>query len=155
MQNKNRLTVPNQNVPAGDQLAGAGHSGFINDRLFRLPDGTIMDYKTGRVFETGRGSGYRVITPSDAGLEDRTQWEKSGPSLDELINNTDRWVGTAMPSGELVAQMDSRSARYWLKANEETAKLKDAMTDEQKALIAAFERHFPKSRLIEESMRHV
>jgi hypothetical protein len=87
------------------------------------------------------------------GMEDRTQWNSSGPSLDELINNTDRWIGTATPDGGFISQMDSRSAAYWLKANEEAAKLKDAMTDEQKALIAAFERHFPKSRLIEESMR--
>ena len=153
MQSRNKLTVPNQDVPAGDQTAGAGHSGFINDRLFRLPDGTIMDYKTGRVFKTaGNPSGYNVITPGDTGMEDRTQWGSSGPSLDELINNTDKWIGTATPAGGFVQHIDSKSAAYWLKANEEAAKLKDAMTDEQKALIAAFEQHFPKSKLIEESM---
>ena len=70
----------------------------------------------------------------------------------ELINNTDKWIGTATPTGGFVQHIDSKSAAYWLKANEEAAKLKDAMTDEQKALIAAFEQHFPKSRLIEESM---
>ena len=112
-----------------------------------------MDYKTGRVFKTaGNPSGYNVITPGDTGMEDRTQWGSSGPSLDELINNTDKWIGTATPAGGFVQHIDSKSAAYWLKANEEAAKLKDAMTDEQKALIAAFEQHFPKSRLIEESM---
>lgn len=47
--------------------------------------------------------------------------------------------------------MDPKSAVYWLKAQEETEKLVASMTDEQKAMVAQFEAHFPKSRLIEES----
>lgn len=49
--------------------------------------------------------------------------------------------------------MDARSAAYWLRAQEEAEKMKASMTDKQKAAIAAFERHFPKSRLIEESRK--
>lgn len=154
MQYGNRLKVPNQDIPPGDQTPAApGRSGFISDRLFKLPDGAVVDYKTGRVFAAPRdSSGYRVIGPGDIGMEDRTQWD-SGPTLDELVNNVDKWVRTATPDGGLMPQMDPKSAAYWLMANEEAAKLKASMTDEQKALIAAFEAHFPKSRLVEESRK--
>jgi lipopolysaccharide biosynthesis regulator YciM len=49
--------------------------------------------------------------------------------------------------------MDPKSAAYWLKAREEAEKLVASMTDEQKAMVAQFEAHFPKSRLIEESKK--
>ena len=73
--------------------------------------------------------------------------------MDELISNMERWKGTARPDGALEEPMDPASAAYWLKAQEEAEKLKAAMTDEQKAAIAAFEAHFPRSRLIEESRK--
>lgn len=60
-----------------------------------------------------------------------------------------------MPNGSLMVgePIDPKSAAYWLKASEEAEKLIDNMTDEQKKLISDFESHFPKSRLIEESLK--
>ena len=75
------------------------------------------------------------------------------PTMDELITNMDYWKGTARPDGALEELMDPASAAYWLRAQEEAEKLKASMTDEQKAAIAAFEAHFPRSRLIEESRK--
>lgn len=155
MRDRSRLTVPNQDIPAGDQTGGPGHAGFINDRLFRLPDGTVMDYRTGRVFARSGASAPRVIGPADIGLDGGTRWDGGGPSLEELVNNTDRYVNTALPDGGFIERMDPKSAAYWLKAEEEAEKLKNGMSDAQKALIAAFEAHFPKSRLIEESRKAV
>lgn len=131
-----------------------GNSGFLNDRLFRLQDGTVMDWKTGRVVRPSYRPDSREISPEDAGFENSRVWGRNsdGPSLDELIAHTDRYVGTAAPGG-FIEPMDPRSAAYWLKAREEAEKLKANMTDEQKRLIAAFEAHFPVSRLIEESKK--
>lgn len=47
-------------------------------------------------------------------------------------------------------EIDPASAEYWLRAQEESEKMMSSMTDEQKKMIADFENHFPKSRLIEE-----
>lgn len=147
------LTVPNQDVPLGDQLRG---SGFINDNLFRLADGSIVDFKKRQiVFQPKQDRdnwGTRVIRhESDLG-----SWnDPSQISLDELVNNTEKYKNTAMPNGSLQIgePIDPKSAAYWLKASEEAEKLIDNMTDEQKQLIADFESHFPKSRLIEESRK--
>ena len=156
------LTVPNQDVPLGDRQNNFGNSGFLNDRLFRLADGTVIDFKTGKIMRGFRHNaappGYwndpsAEIGQEEAGFASTGYWNtKDGPSLEELVRNTDRWVGTASPGGVL-EPMDPRSAAYWLHAEEEAEKLKANMTDEQKAVLAAFQAHFPKSRLIEESKK--
>lgn len=165
MQNRNNLTVPSQDVPAGDMMNNFGNSGFLNDRLFRLADGTVMDFKTGRIIPNFRNSWIpegcwndptAELNPEDTGFRNSNNWNSSdGPSLDELINNTDRWLGTAVPGDELLAPLDPKSAAYWLHAEEEAEKLKANMTDEQKATLAIFQAHFPKSKLIEESKKVV
>ena len=147
------LTVPNQDVPLGDQLRG---NGFINDNLFRLSDGSIVDFKKRQiVFQPKQDNsswGTRIIRhESDIG-----SWnDPSEISLDDLINNDEKYKNTAMPNGSLMVgePIDPKSAAYWLKASEEAEKLIDNMTDEQKKLISDFESHFPKSRLIEESLK--
>lgn len=79
-------------------------------------------------------------------------WNSStGPTIGEMASHVEKYVGAA--HGGYVEQMDSKSAAYWLKAREETEKLVSSMTDEQKALVARFEAHFPKSRLVEESKK--
>ena len=60
------------------------------------------------------------------------------------------WYGNIEPTEYDTSSKEYKKLLEWICRNED--KLKATMTDEQKALIAAFEQHFPKSRLIEESM---
>lgn len=50
-------------------------------------------------------------------------------------------------------QVDPKSAKYWLQAEEEAEKLQTEMSDEQKKMLADFEKHFPRSKLVEESKK--
>lgn len=45
------------------------------------------------------------------------------------------------------------SAKYWMQAAAEAEKLRAEMTDEQKTALDMFERHFPKSKFIDESFK--
>ena len=55
--------------------------------------------------------------------------------------------------GQNDPNIDEYSRKYWAKAAEEARKLEDQMTPEQKFHLQAFEAHFPKSRLINESKK--
>lgn len=151
MQAGNGLTVPNQDVPLGDQLRGAG---FLpgSDRLFRLSDGSLIDFKTGRIASRQRQvPGYWGDPNKTISYCQKAEMENgTGPSMEDLIANMDAYRGTATPDGNY---MDARSAAYWLKAQEEAEKLVAGMTDAQKGALSAFEAHFPKSKLIEESRK--
>jgi len=86
-----------------------------------------------------------------SGQHDR-QW-RNDLTIDQLIRNVDSYYGTAQPDGSILEPIDAESARYWLKAREEAEKLKSSMTPEQIKAIEDFEKHFPKSKLIEESLK--
>lgn len=144
------LEVPNQDIPLGDRAQGAG---FLDDRHFRLADGSVIDFRTGRM-AAPPGRAKTAITAADAGFAEPPRWGPgAGPTLDELIRDVDAWKGTAVPGCDRLEPIDPKSAAYWLKAEEEAEKLRSSMTDEQKAALAAFEAHFPKSRLIEEAKK--
>ena len=49
--------------------------------------------------------------------------------------------------------IDEYSRKYWEKAAQEAKRLESEMTPEQKLYLKAFEAHFLKSRLIEESKK--
>lgn len=49
--------------------------------------------------------------------------------------------------------MERVSAKYWMQAAIEAEKLRAEMTDEQKAALDMFERHFPESKFIDESFK--
>lgn len=53
----------------------------------------------------------------------------------------------------MLGQIDPKSARYWLKAEQEADKLRSQMTPEQLKMIDDFEKHFPPSKLIEEAAK--
>jgi len=55
--------------------------------------------------------------------------------------------------GQNDPNIDEYSRKYWEKAAEEAKKLENNMTPEQKLHLRAFEMHFPKSRLIDESKK--
>ena len=156
---RNNLQPPNQDIPLGDQCQGCG---FLpgSDRLFRTSDGTIFDFKSKRIVRWEQdipgywGDPSRVIGMDNMGvIPQMTGGVSQSPSMAELINNIDMYKGTAMPDGSLMEPMDAKSAAYWLKAEEEASKLVANMSDEQKSMMAAFEAHFPKSKLIEESRK--
>lgn len=159
---QNSLTVPNQDIPLGDQIGNG--SGFVqgSDRLFRLADGTLLDFKSGRVLaEPKRCDGYwgdpnRTITMDGSGVAPVVNGASRDIPMEKLISDMDRYVGTALPNGELAEpfeEIDPRSAAYWLKAEEEAERMQAEMTDDQKRTLAVFMAHFPKSRLIEESKK--
>lgn len=128
------LTVPNQDVPLGDQLRG---NGFLNDNVMRLSDGSVVDFKNRKVFEVPSVPGY---------------WGNPNASIGHGYVDGMSWNGNERKAdGQSQIVDDAKSAEYWRNAEIESEKLKTEMTDAQKAEIAEFESHFPKSRLIDES----
>ena len=64
--------------------------------------------------------------------------------------------GTCISNGNTSEDpnIDEYARKYWEKAAQEARKLENDMTQEQKLHLQAFEAHFPKSRLIEESKKN-
>lgn len=146
-----RLTVPNQDAPSGDQLQKSGFIGN-NDRLFRLADGTVIDFKTGKILHEIKPKDPTCWGDRTLNAQESFSWnDDTGPTIDDLINKINEYNGN--PSALPDSNLDKASIEYWLKAEEEAEKLKNSLTDAQKAMISAFEQHFPKSRLIEESKK--
>lgn len=148
-----RLEVPNQDIPFGDQLRGNGFIGN-SDRLFRLADGTLLDFKTRKVISqpTASNSQYWGNPSQDIDYSDYGMWNDScEPKLEDLINRIDDYYGRTAPN--IDCNLDQKSIDYWIRAEEEADALRSSMTDAQKEMIADFEHHFPKSRLIEESKK--
>lgn len=146
------MTVPNQDVPAGPV---AGEHGFLpGTSFFKCLDGTVIDFKTGKILHKQRcsdsaywGDPDKVMTPpQDIG-------KCHSANRHELDDIVDAVAHGEMPNfandvdGDMI---DPASAEYWLRAQEESEKMMSSMTDEQKQMIADFEKHFPKSKLIEE-----
>ena len=147
-----QLTVPNQDIPLGDQLKG---NGFLrnSDRLFRLADGTLVDFKTRKVIYSPNSekSQYHGNPNARISMSIGSWNDGTGPKLEDLIDRIDDYYGRVHHND--ANQLDQDSIDYWLKAEEEAEAMKSSMTDAQKAMIADFEKHFPKSRLIEESKK--
>lgn len=149
----NDLQVPNQDVPLGDQ---SGKQGFIrNSSIFRCHDGTIVDFRSRKVIYTpdDPNSQYWGNPNSTISRGTEKSWnDEIGPTIDQMINNIDQYYGRNSEQNQIV-DIDPESVKYWIQAQEEAEKLKSQMTDYQKQMIAQFESHFPKSRLIEESKK--
>lgn len=150
--NTKKLEVPNQDVPSGDQT---GKQGFIgNSSIFRCHDGTIVDYKTGKILSTPDNPASQYWGNQNLEIRHSMQsWNDEDQSLDQLINKiNDYYDNRNIPIQQAI--IDQKSAAYWLKAQEEAEKLKSQMSDEQKKMIDDFEKHFPKSKFIEESKKN-
>ena len=147
------LQVPNQDIPLGDNL---GRRGFLkkNSSLFRCLDGTVLDFKTGKVIHSPNDPSLEYWGNPDATVSKESSigtWNDE-ETVDSLIANIDQYYGRATP-GSNGMQVDSKSAKYWLQAEEEAEKLQTEMSDEQKKMLADFEKHFPRSKLVEESKK--
>lgn len=156
------LTVPNQDIPLGDQLNAGSGGRFMpgHDNIFITSDGTVLDFKAHKILRLPHepdphcwGDPNKTISMDSMGVVPTMNNVHRDIPLEELINNVSKYAGTAMPDGTMLEPMDPRSAAYWLKAREETDKLMSSMTDAQKKMIADFEAHFPKSRLIDEAKK--
>ena len=147
------LQVPNQDIPPGDNL---GRQGFLrkNLSLFRCLDGTILDFKTGKVVHSPNDPSSEYWGNPDATVSKESSigtWNDE-ETIDNLIANIDQYYGKATPASTGM-QVDPKSAKYWLQAEEEAEKLQAEMSDEQKRLLTNFEKHFPKSKLVEEAKK--
>lgn len=97
---RNKLEVPNQDVPLGDAVSRGACGRFLNDRLFALSDGTVLDYKTGRVMQTKNAPCYGELRHELEYDTARFSWSSfSGPSIDEMAANMGRYVSTVAHGG--------------------------------------------------------
>lgn len=150
--NQQELTVPNQDIPAGPV---AGEHGFLpGTSFFKCLDGTVIDFKTGKILRKQNhidnacwGDPDKVIRPP----QDIERCHSSDKhELDSIVDAVAHGKMPNFVNDGDDDMIDPASAEYWLRAQEESEKMMASMTDEQKKMIADFEKHFPKSRLIEE-----
>ena len=145
-----KLTVPNQDIPYFNGPVPA--SGFLGDSpLFKLNDGSIVDLKK-----------HRVIYDPNKKWKDRGYWndpnsstEKQhldvewGPTetIESMLNRVTKPDGTYYDPN-----LDPKSIEYWKRADEESKKLEQNLTDEQKQLLADLHagKMFPTTKLVDE-----
>lgn len=149
---QSRLTVPNSDIPYYDGAIQAfPGSGFIGtSTLFKLADGSVIDMKSCKIVldpnKKWKAKGYwnepyaKIERKSAIG-----DWGKT-PSIDSIIDSID--------SGEPIddPNLSPESVRYWKMAREESKKLEQNLTDEQKQLLDDLNsgKLFPLSKLVEE-----
>ena len=144
------LTVPNSDIPYCN--GSIPSRGFIGDTtLFKLADGSILDLKTCKI----------VLDPN-------IKWKARGYWNDPNANTKDLKLSNEWSPTETIESMLKRigndgtyedpnlspeSIRYWKIAQEESKKLEQNMTDEQKKLLDALNSGnlFPLSKLIDEN----
>jgi len=142
------LTVP---YSASDDIGGAVSFGFIgNTSLFRLHDGSVLDLKTHKIVLDPsmkfKAAGYWNDPSETRNKLGLGEWGKT-ESITSLMAQYDAAGGNYDPN------LSPESINYWKRAKEESKKLEQNMSDEQKKLLAALdsEQFFPLSRLEEET----
>lgn len=143
------LTVPNSDIPYYNGPVPA--SGFLGSSpLFKLSDGSVVDMKTCKiVYDPNikwRAKGYWNDPNSEAKRpEDDKEWGKT-ETIESMLNRIDK-DGTYQDPN-----LSPESIRYWKKAREESKKLEQNLTDEQKQLLAMLNsgQMFPLTKLVEE-----
>ena len=143
-----QLTVPNQDVPYVNGPVPAAM--FLRDSsLFQLTDGSVIDLKTHKiVFDPNiqfKAKGYWSDPNSNIDKHGDNSWGKT-ESVDEIM-------ARCMSGDEVLdPNLSPESIRYWKKAKEESKKLEQNLTDEQKKLLADLqsEKFFPLTKLEEE-----
>ncbi len=125
-----RLTVPNQDIPYND---GPQHQfGFIGrSSLFRLADGSMIDFKTKKIVLDPnikfKAAGYWNDPNSNVGHYG-AEWEKT-ETIESLMARIGEDGHVEDPN------LSPESIRYWKMAKEESEKLEQNLTDEQKAML--------------------
>ena len=144
------LTVP---YSAPDDLGATstiGQFGFIGQSsLFRLHDGSVLDMKTHKIVLDPnikfKAAGYWNDPSEDTSKRYEAEWHKT-ETIESLLAQYDSCNGNYDPN------LSPESIRYWMKAQEESKKLEQNMTDEQKKLMHELnaEQFFPMTRLKDE-----
>lgn len=146
----NELTVPNQDIPYYDGPIPA--CGFLgNSPLFKLSDGSVIDMKKCKVVYDPnirwKAQGYwnDPNATTKKPNEDK-EWGKT-ETIESMLNNLGK--PTDMNNDP---NLSPESIRYWNKAKEESKKLEQNLTDEQKQLLDDLNagKMFRLSKLIEE-----
>ena len=146
------LTVPNQDVPYFNGPIPATGPGFIKDSpLFKLMDGSVIDLKTHKIVydPNKKFKAHRYWNDPNGRIDQpigANDWGKT-ETIESLMAKVDNGDGTfADPN------LDPDSIRYWKKANEESKKLAQTLTDEQKTLLDQLQsgQMFPLSKLVDE-----
>lgn len=140
-----QLTVPNQDIPYNSNIQSG--NGFIgNSTLFKLSDGSIIDFKTKRVIRAAYDNSQYWNDPDskikDLNFDTNNSWEKT-PAIEDLINSINK---TSIQTNNELSEAD---IRYWQIAYNETKRLEQNLTDEQKQLLNDLNsgKIFPLSRL--------
>lgn len=144
-----QLTVPNQDIPYYNGPIPA--SGFLGQTtLFKLADGSILDMKKYKiVFDPSkkwRAQGYWNDPNSEVSKPHcNMEWGKT-ESIESMLANVGK------PSVVDDPNLSPESIAYWKKADEESKKLEQNLTDEQKQLLDALHagKLFKLSKLVEE-----
>lgn len=145
------LTVPYQDdLPDGDTTGGMGFIG--NTSLFRLGDSSIIDLKTCKIVydpnEKFKKQGYwrDPNEQSKQNTKNNNDWEMT-PSIEQLIQTIDK-------SDQQICDpnLSEYDIKYWQKVKEESKKLEQSLTDEQKQLLTKLNNGeiFPLSRLTDD-----
>ena len=144
-----RLTVPNQDIPYYDGPIPA--SGFLgNSSLLKLSDGCILDLKKCKiVYDPNikwKAQGYWNDPNSIMQKQSDKEWEKT-ETIESLLSN----IGKPIDMNN-DPNLSPESIKYWKKAQEESKKLEQNLTDDQKNLLDALNsgKMFPLVKLIEE-----
>ena len=143
------LTVPNQDIPYYDGPIPA--YGFLgNSSLLKLSDGCVLDLKKCKiVYDPNikwKAQGYWNDPNAATNKQSDKEWGKT-ETIESLLNN----IGKPIDMNN-DPNLSPESIRYWKKAREESQKLEQNLTDEQKDLLSALNsgEMFPLTKLIEE-----
>lgn len=124
------LTVPHKDEPAyGTERIGQGFCG--NTSFFRCSDGTIVDFKIGKVvYQPNKQTGYWRDPSKVVGSRKESEW-KSTPTIDQIIASAEQMKNSSPQQFGL----SEEDIKYWKIAEEESKKLEQSLTDEQKHLL--------------------
>lgn len=149
------LQVPNSDIPYYDSPIPIG-TGFIqNSSYFRCSDGVIIDLNT-----------HKIVHDPNVKFKRAGYW--NDPNETTSNPNIDSCWGRTETIEQIMAKVDNHDGtyndpnlsptdiKYWKKAKEESLKLQQNMTDEQKKLLDQLqsEQFFPMTKLVEESKKH-
>lgn len=139
------LHTPNQNIPLGDQLAGASQ---IEQDLMRCLDGTVIRISDGKILHTpatedGCWAGSNRVIQQGS----QKEWKDEPLDIEKLEQMSDAELDALMYD----VQLSPQDKQYWEYADRMAKKLCADMDIEQKILLAELSGlGFFKSKLIDD-----
>ena len=150
-QQQSQLTVPNSDIPYYNGPVPA--SGFLGQSsLFKLSDGSVLDLKKCKVvFDPNKkwqDKGYWNDPNSNVEKPQTSNEWSPTETIESMLNRVGKPDGTYYDPN-----LDPASIAYWQRADEESKKLEQNLTDEQKKLIDLLHagKLFPLTKLVDEN----